>query len=98
RDTLDVNNTAIGHQCRPFHDILEFAKVPMPHILLEYVFDLRRESLDVLTQLLIRLLEEVVGKNHNIIDAFPKRRHIDLKFIKPVIQVFPELSTTAGIP
>src|SRR5688500_3297107 len=91
-NTLDIDHTAVSQQCCTLNDVFQFTQVSMPHVFSENVLYFRRKSFHILSKLAVGLLQEVICKNHNIICTLSQRRHIDLKFVKAVIQVFAELT------
>src|ERR1700688_2831558 len=79
-----------AHDYRSFDDVLQFAYVSGPGVRLEQLQGLLIDAPDVLARFAPIAIDEVFNEQGNIRPSCPQRRHLERKYVKPIIQVLAE--------
>src|SRR5437899_516328 len=83
----------VGEHDQPLDRVLELAHVARPRIFAQAGQRLGRELL-LPPVLRVELGEEPRREPRNLLAPLPQRRHADLDHVEPVVEVFPELTTS----
>src|SRR5579884_2137009 len=76
----------------PLHQVFQLPDISRPMVCLKSRDAGLRQRLCFAVELLVIPRNEVVAKQGNILQAFPQWRQMDVHYIDPVIEVFPEIS------
>src|SRR5262245_5009435 len=89
---LDLDLSARGQHHRALDAVLELPEIARPRIALHDVERLGGEAVHLLVHLRLRLAQEMVGQNRNVLGTLPQRWQRDGERVEPVEQVLPELA------
>src|ERR1700693_5225720 len=79
-----------AHDYRSFDDVLQFAYVSGPGIRLEQLQGLLIDTPDVLARFARIAIYKVLNEQGNIRPSRPQSRHLERKYVEPVIEVLAE--------
>src|SRR4029077_18858279 len=79
-----------AHDYGPFDDVLQFAYVSGPRVRLEQLQSLSVDTPNVLARFAPIAIDEVFNEQGNIRPSCPQRRHLERKYVEPIIEVLAE--------
>ena len=77
---------------RSLNGVLKLSDVARPGIVKEPIQHSIRHALDIFFIAYAEFLAKMINQQRNILHPIPKRRHVDLHDIEPIIQIFPEFT------